>query len=171
MFTRIRVAPGRIEVADRAAAVIWTLIGVLVVAFAFGAVATWRDAGGLNLGSGLVTGGFAFALLCAWLSHRLWLVRCRFDAAERRALFERRNLRERQHRFVAFDDIAEIVLRERRDDEGDWVRGIHVVLRDGEKVEVIATDQTDRDQYAPLVDAIRAMVTRAATPPPAPPRG
>jgi hypothetical protein len=118
-----------------------------------------------------VTGGFAFALLCAWLSHRLWLVRCRFDAAERRALFERRNLRERQHRFVAFDDIAEIVLRERRDDEGDWVRGIHVVLRDGEKVEVIATDQTDRDQYAPLVDAIRAMVTRAATPPPAPPRG
>ena len=166
MFTRIRIAPDRVEITDRAALLVWAIIAVLVGAFAIGCWTTWRDApaGRLDWHTGLVTAGFAFTLLCVWLTRRMWLTSCRVESGPRRILVERRSLRERQHRWIGFADVADVVLRERKDDEGDWVRGLHLVLRDGERVDLIAVDQTDGGRFAPLADAIREMVSRPGGP-------
>ena len=173
LFSRIVVAPDRVEIADRGALILWTVAGILAVVFGVAAAFHGPWARGLDLGSGLLVGGFAFALLCLWLTRTAWLTRCRIEAGPRRILVERRNWRERQHRWLGFDDVAEVVLRERTDSDGDLLRGLHLVLRDGERVDLIATDQTDRGRFPPLADAIRAMLTRPTrpTPPPSPPRG
>ena len=167
MFTRIRIAPDRVEIADRAALFMWAILGGLALAFGVAAVfhGPWASARSFGLGGALLGGGFAFGLLCLWLTRRMWLTRCRVEAGPRRILVERRNLRERQHRWIGFADVADVVLRERKDDEGDWLRGLHLVLRDGERVELIAVDQTDGGRFAPLAGAIREMVSRPKSSP------
>jgi len=171
VLVRIRIAPDEIEVSDRAAAIAWLALAALVAAMTLATVTALREHPA-GVGAWAAMAGLAVSAGGLWLSRRLWLVRCRFDARQRRATFRRRRLRERQHRALGFDEIAEIVLREHTDSDGDVLRGVHVVTRDGERIDVIGTDQTDGDRFTPLVEALRAMIARTgrASPRPASPR-
>ena len=51
------------------------------------------------------------------------------------------------------------------------MRGVHVVTHEGERIDVVAFDQTDLDRFTSLANALREMLARpgGATPPPSPP--
>jgi len=156
----------------RTRALIFTFF-TLAAAFGAGAVARATTAArDFGLASALLGGGFAFALFLVWLSRRMWMTRSRVEPAARRILVERRNWLARQHRWIGFDQVAEVVLREHRDSDGDLLRGLPRVLRAGERVELPPPDQPGGARSPPLADAIREMVHRPGgpSPPPSPPR-
>jgi hypothetical protein len=166
VFTRIRVGGDRIEVVDRAALLLQLFTGTVAVGMGAALVATARAQFGTGrwIGTALTALAFAASALFAALAWRLRSTRAVFDAADGVARFRRRRAFRVERRTLPLADIAEVVLRERRDDDGGFLRGVHVVTRAGERIDVVAADQTDGDRFAPLVDAIRAMVAR-------PPRG